>query len=63
MIKFNEVSLIKIATTASVARDVTKDAGRVRYGSGSIHYSDATPVREATKDAGRVRFGSGSIQF
>jgi hypothetical protein len=46
-----------------VARDATKDAGLVRFGSGCIHFSDPTPAREATKDAGRVRMGSGCIQF
>ncbi len=45
------------------ATEATKDAGRVKIGAGSIHYSDVTPAREATKDAGRVRLGAGSIHF
>jgi hypothetical protein len=61
MLKTNE-TITAPAKTGSAA-DATKDTGRVRYGAGCIHYSDATPAREATKDAGRVRYGAGCIQF
>ncbi len=54
---------ISTRTETSKNEDVTKDAGRVRYGSGSIHFTDVPAPRDVTKDAGRVRYGSGSIQF
>jgi hypothetical protein len=57
------VNVISTETTAAAAPEATKDAGRVKLGSGSIHFSDPVPARAATKDAGRVKFGSGSIQF
>jgi hypothetical protein len=59
MLKTNETK----SDTAATKADATKDAGRVKIGAGSIHFSDKTPSREATKDAGRVRLGAGSIQF
>ena len=40
------------------SQDVTKDAGRVKIGAGTIQF-DAP----ATKDSGRVRFGAGTISF
>jgi hypothetical protein len=55
MLKINETKTENVA--------VTKDAGRVKIGGGSIQFSDQTPSREATKDAGRVRMGGGSIQY
>jgi hypothetical protein len=57
----NVIATETIAVTATP--EATKDAGRVKLGSGSIHFSDPVPARAATKDAGRVKFGSGSIQF
>jgi hypothetical protein len=50
-------------TEAPKTQEATKDAGRVKFGAGSIHFSDPTPDREATKDTGRVRMGAGSIKF
>ncbi len=50
-------------TEAPKTQDVTKDAGRVKIGAGSIHFSDPAAARDATKDAGRVRVGAGSLQF
>jgi hypothetical protein len=47
-------------TQAPKTQDMTKDAGRIKIGSGSIDFSGP---RVATKDTGRVRIGSGSIQF
>jgi len=61
MSKTNEIATVE--TKASTAGDMTKDAGRVRYGSGAIHFSDTAPASKATKDTGRVRYGSGAIQF
>jgi hypothetical protein len=50
-------------TEATKAQDATKDAGRVKIGGGTIHFSDSRVSRDATKDAGRVRVGGGTIQF
>jgi hypothetical protein len=47
-------------TESSKAQDATKDAGRVKIGSGAINFSGP---KAATKDTGRVRIGSGAIQF
>lgn len=47
-------------TDAPKTQDVTKDAGRVKIGSGGI---DFTGPRASTKDSGRVRIGSGGIEF
>jgi hypothetical protein len=47
-------------TEAPKTQDTTKDAGRVKIGSGCIDFS---APRVATKDTGRVRIGSGCIQF
>jgi hypothetical protein len=47
-------------TEAPKNSDVTKDAGRVKIGSGGINFSDP---RDSTKDSGRVRIGSGGIEF
>ena len=58
------VNVIATETTAvTAAPEATKDAGRVKLGSGAMHFSDPAPVRDATKDAGRVKLGSGAIQF
>ena len=54
----------KVVTTVETKKsDAVKDSGRVRIGSGAIHFSDPSPAKKATKDAGRVRLGSGAIQF
>jgi hypothetical protein len=58
--KHNDIST---TTEAPKSDDAIKDAGRVRYGSGSIRFTDVPAPRDVTKDAGRVRYGSGSIQF
>ena len=47
-------------TEAPKTQDATKDAGRVKIGSGGIDFSDP---RDTTKDSGRVRIGSGGIEF
>jgi hypothetical protein len=50
-------------TEAPKTQDATKDAGRVKIGGGTIHFSDPRVSRDATKDAGRVKMGGGTIQF
>jgi hypothetical protein len=58
-----ELKAIKAELEAPKTSDAIKDAGRVRYGSGAIQFSDPAPARDAIKDAGRVRYGSGAINF
>ena len=47
----------------TVARDATKDAGRVHIGGGYMHFGDVAAVRDVTKDAGRVHVGGGYMRF
>ncbi len=46
-------------TETPKTQDATKDAGRVKIGSGAINFMGP----RSTKDSGRVRIGSGAIQF
>jgi hypothetical protein len=54
-----EQSTTKTEFPSTKTQDPTKDAGRVRLGGGSVHFSDV----KATKDTGRVRLGGGSVNF
>jgi hypothetical protein len=54
-----EQNTTKTESPSTKTQDSTKDAGRVRLGGGSVHFSDA----KATKDTGRVRLGGGSVNF
>ena len=52
-----------IAKTETVAREVTKDTGRVHIGGGLMHFGETTTARDTTKDAGRVHVGGGLMRF
>jgi hypothetical protein len=54
---------ITAKTDAPKVQAATKDAGRVKIGGGTIHFSEPSPARDATKDTGRVRVGGGTLQF
>ena len=62
MTNLNETASAETKIENTVARDATKDAGRVRIGAGYIRFSDTATGRGVTKDAGRVHIGAGYLR-